>query len=220
MPEFNDAWSKWLMEGHYITYSRDDVIYYEHIIRRDLAHYVYDWPETIASGVQSTPVAPPYLELTKGYESSSGINQVWQMIFGIHKQVYIYLELPTDTHRHGLPKLVKPGSSSTWKVSHFEEWMSPFTEPSFITEHFMMRPGYDRILFEAYNPQDVTLTPRLNFFIAKLQTERLGSEMPGRAPVARSQRWAEVLDKLYRRVIPCRPITLDPVTAPAEAGAE
>lgn len=220
MPEFNDAWSKWLQEGHYIAYARDNVAYYEHVIRRDLAHYVYDWPEAIASDAYSQPIAPPYLELTKGYDERSGINQIWQMIFGIHKQVYIYLELPTDTHRHGLPKLVKPGASVTWEISHFEEWMSPFTEPSFITEHFMMRPGFDRILFEAYNPQDVTLTPRLNIFIAKLQTERLGYEMPGQRPIARSERWVEVLDKLYRRVIPCRPLTLEPVTAPAEAGAE
>lgn len=215
--EWNDSWSSWVKEGHFVSYAVDTIRYYEHVIARDMAHYVYDWPEIIASEAYSTPPSPIYLELTKGYDKYTGFNQIWQMIFGISKQVYVYIEMPTDLHRHGLPKIPKPSSSSTWEVSHFEEFMSPFMEPSFMTEHFFIRPPTDRILFEAYNPQEVPLTPRLNIWIAKLQTERIGEEEQNKAPRPRTQRWAETIDKLYRRVIPHRPITIGPVSAPAEA---
>ena len=45
-------------------------------------------------------------------------------------------------------------------------------------------------------------------------TERIGYEQNGvLTPMA--NRWKEVLEKLYKRVIPHRPITLMPVRAPA-----
>ncbi|GAG91781.1 unnamed protein product, partial [marine sediment metagenome] len=90
-----------------------------------------------------------------------------------------------------------------------EEWMSDFHEPSFVTEHIMMKPGYDRINFEAYNPHDIAITPYLNVFIAKLTTERVGTERYGvlRTPVAPDDaeltelmriKWAETLEKLFK----------------------
>ena len=138
------------------------------------------------------------------------------MLFGIRGQVYIYVELPTDTHRHGIPKVPKPRTNLR-EVSHFEEWMSPFHEPSFITEHFMMRPDLDRINLSAYNPHDIAQTDvALNFILNKMVTERVGTVTNGvQAPI--SGRWTETLDRLWRRLIPVRPITLYPVVAPAEA---
>jgi len=89
-------------------------------------------------------------------------------------------------------------------------------EPSFITEHFMLRPETSRIAFSAYNPQDISVKPYLRIMIAKLVTERLGTEQAG-VLTPTHDRWRETLDKLYRRVIPHRPITLLPVRAPAVA---
>ncbi len=207
-------WSDgWLREGYYISYVRNGVRYYEYIIARDLGHYVYEWHETISAGETSGPKVPDDLVLTLGYNSETAQNRIWQVIFGIKGQVYIYVELPTDIHRHGVPKKAKPDSELR-EVSHFEEWMSPFHEPSFITEHFMLKPGFDRINLSAYNPQEVDIKPYLNFFIAKMITERVGTERNG-VLTPTSNRWKETLEKLWKGVIPQRPLTLEPVRAPA-----
>jgi len=104
-----------------------------------------------------------------------------------------------------------------WYTSHFEEYMSPFIAPTFLTEHFMIRPWNQQIAFSAYNPDAIDDTDlRLNIFLAKLATERIGTVQMGvKTPTA--PRWTETLDKLYRRVIPHRPLTILPVRAPAEA---
>jgi len=216
-------WSDgWLREGHFISFIREGITYYERVLLRDLAHYEYIWPETVKAGETSGPYVPKDLEITRGYNKVTKLNRIWQMIFGIKGQAYIYVELPTDLKRHGVPK--RPWHTTELReVAHFTESMSSFQEPTFLTEHFMMRPDTYRIDFTAYNPQDIDLTNlRLNIFLAKMVTERIGTEEyteAGLVLTPTKPRWREVLDKLYRRLIPCRPITLLPVRAPAEAPA-
>jgi hypothetical protein len=213
MADWKDWSDGWLREGYFISYTLDNARYYEHVIARDIAHYEYEWHETIPAGKMSGPRVPDYLVPTVGYDKDTNQNQIWQMIFGIKGQVYIYIELPTDIHRHGLPKVPKPTTELPY-VSHFEEWMSPYQEPSFITEHFMMKPGFDRIAFSAYNPGEIDIKPWLNIFINKMITERIGTEQND-ILTPTSIKWKETLDKLSKRVIPHRPITLMPVRAPA-----
>lgn len=218
--------SPWLREGYYISYLKEGVRYYEHIILRDLAHYVYDWYETIEAESVSEPRVPADLTMTMGYDPDTTLNRIWQMIFGIKGQVYIYVELPTDIHRHGVPKRPKPDATLR-AVSHFEEYMSPYFEPSFVTEHIMMKPGYDRINLSAYNPNSIDMTDiKLNIFISKMTAERVGKEQYGvlNTPIVRDNpeltdrlrvKWTETLEKLFKRQIPSRPLTLHPVRAPA-----
>lgn len=209
-------WSDgWIKEGYFLSYLVNGVHYFEYVLMRDFAHWEYEWFEAITTGTESGPQVPELLEITKGYDDRTHINQIWQLIWGMKGQVLLYVELPTDTHRHGIPKQPKPGSVNRY-VSHYEEWMSPFIEPSFITEHFLMRPDVDRINLSAYNPNDQSMTPTLNFFINKMQTERIGVVQNG-SLIPTDAKWTETLEKLYRRQIPCRPISLYPVTAPAEA---
>jgi len=209
-------WSDWLREGYFISFLVEGVRYYEHIVQRDLGHWEYEWPETIAALSDSGPFVPANLEITRGFDVATNTNRIWQMIFGIKGQSLVYVELPTDLHRHGIPKDPKP-SSANRLTSHFEEYMSPFIAPTFLTEHFMLRPWTQQIAFDAYNPDAIDDTDlRLNIFLAKLATERIGTIQAGvQAPTA--DRWRETLDKLYRRVIPHRPLTIMPVRAPAEA---
>lgn len=210
------AWSQWIQEGWYVSYIRDSTRFYEHVIARDLAHYLYSWPATLAALSTGGPVFPDDLEITRGYDKEANTNQIWQMIFGIKGQVYIYVELPTDLHRHGLAKLPKP-SAAMREVSHFEEYFSPYHEPSFLTEHFLMRPECIKIGFDAYNPQVIAMPDvKLNIFIAKLITERIGTETNGTITPAKT-RWSDTLDRLQKRLIPFRPITLQPVRAPVES---
>ncbi|MBW2674749.1 MAG: hypothetical protein JRD89_15285, partial [Deltaproteobacteria bacterium] len=56
----------------------------------------------------------------------------------------------------------------------------------------------------------------IRFLVNKLELELLGYEKDGELYPA-EPRYEEVLDKLYRRVIPHRPLSLMPVRAPAEA---
>jgi len=228
MVEWNEWSEGWIKEGFYISYVREGIEYFEHVSQRDYGHWEYDWPETINSLATSGPFVPADLEITRGYDISNNTNQIWQIIFGIKGQVFIYIELPTDLHRHGIPKVPKP-STTMRRVSHFTEWMSPFTEPSFITEHFMMRPDTIQIAFDAYNPGLINHTDvTLNIMLNKMVTERIGTNEYGilNTPIIPNNpnltqklkdRWMETLTKLYKRQIPHRPITIQPVRAPAEA---
>jgi len=214
MADFKDWSEGWIKEGHFISFldPSGKVRYYEQVIARDIAHYEYDF-DSVDSGSTAGPIVPDYLIPTIGYTSSNNQNQLWQVIFGIRGEIYLYVQLPSDIDRHGLPKLPKPGTV-TRRVAHFEEWMSPYQEPSFITEHFLMKPDYDRVSFTVYNPEDITITPSLNFFVNKMVTERIGIESEGVLTPAHDK-YEEVLEKLYKRVIPHRPISLMPVRAPA-----
>jgi len=220
MVDFKDWSEGWLKEGYFISYIKENVRFYEYITARDFAHYEYVWPESIAPLSTSGPFIPDDLEITKGYDASNRSNQMWQIIFGIKGQIYIYVELPTDIHRHGLAKRAKP-SSDLREVSHFEEYMSSFHEPTFLTEHFMMRTETFKIDFSAYNPQSITMRNiRLNIMLNKMILERIGTiEVSGSSVVQKpsNENYREILDKLYKRLVPCRPITLLPVRAPAEA---
>jgi len=235
MADWKDWSDGWIKEGHYLSYMRDNVRFYEHVIKRDLGHWEYNWPEAIDSLSESGPFTPDELEITQGYQERTNTNQIWQMIFGQNKQCLIYIELPTDLHRHGIPKVPKP-STAFRKVSHFDEYMSQFHEPTFLTEHFMMRPENFQITFSAYNPEPTAIQAGpepglvLNILLNKLVTERVGTAEYGElsTPVITNNptltekirtRFSGVLGKLYRQEIPCRPITLLPVRAPGTAPA-
>jgi len=222
---YRDWSAGWILDGQNISYIRNGITYFEKVIKRDLGHWVYDWHETITNAAgESGPEVPALLEITRGYSDTSKLNHLWQLIFGIKGQVYIYVELPTDTHRHGIPKRPKPGSIQ-WDVSHFTEEMSPFLEPSFLTEHFMMRPDTDRINLSAHNPEATYVGSgmadvKLNFFLNKMVSERIGKAyysdqglvLEPTRPILK-----DTLDKMYKHQIPVRPITLLPVRMPAEA---
>jgi len=61
---------------------------------------------------------------------------------------------------------------------------------------------------------------RLNIMLNKLMTERIGTVEDGVPKTANGKAiYADVLDKLWRQTIPCRPISPLPVRAPAEAPA-
>lgn len=183
--------------------------------RRDIAHIEYEWEESIATVTESGPVTISDLEVTTPW------TQMHQIIFGVMPQCYVYVQLPTDIERHGLPKRPKH-TSAYWTVSHFGMHDSPFDNPSWNTEHFMQRPIDPYIALTIYNKLEISITPQLNFFINKMELEHIGDEQAdGTLEVAKDasgrpiMKWQETLEKLSKRMIPHRPITLLPVRAPA-----
>lgn len=230
MVKLEDPWSKFLWNGQYIKFEDQGTWYYSQVAAKDFAHWEYTWEEAVAPGATSGPTRIAALEPTKQ-------GHLWQIIFGIKGQILLYVELPTDVHRHGIPKEPKP-SSTNWYTSHFTTEMSPYLQPSFLTEHFMMRPRTPWIALEVYNPPQngIYITPVLNFFINKTVIEVIGTERneilePNPTPSERAKmrrgetldpktmRNYDLLNNLYRRTEPCEPITIEPIRAPAEAPA-
>ena len=208
----SEKWSPgWLVEGHFISYEDpvDEVVRYAFIKKREFAHYEYTWPEAVEPGVLSGTETVTNLEVTVIRK------QVWQIIFGFKEKGRYYVHLPVDVDRHGIAKRAKPTLAFP-TVAHYEEWMSPWDNPDWITEHFLIRPITPTIAFSYHNMNPVAVTPRINFFINKCDLELLGYEKEG-ALYPAQDRYREILDKLYRRVVPHRPLSLMPVRAPAEA---
>ena len=180
--------------------------------RRDWGHIEYNWEENVMPLSESGPFTPADLEVTKE-------DQIWQIIFGIEPDVYIYVLLPTDVARHGVAK--RPMQTSALReVGHFTISESPYQKPAFKTEHFLIKPIQSFIAFRAYNPQSIVfyeaINPiQLNIEIAKCEMERIGTEEEGILTPA-EDRFKETLEKLYRRTLYHRPLTLFPVRAPAK----
>lgn len=211
----NQPFGEWLKEGHFISLRKSTCEHaYYTISQRELARYEWEWANPINPLTLDGPNTVSDMEIT----AEEG-EQLWQFIFGFDKQVFVSVQLPTDIDRHGVAKRPKMTTSYPY-VGNYEVYMSPFDCPSFITEHFLSRPDCQYPAFTIYNPLGVAVTPHFNFLINKLMLEKIGEEVLQGTRIALQPAqpcFAEVLDKLYRRVIPNRPITLYPVRAPAEA---
>ena len=81
-----EEWAGWLKEGLFYSYREQDERHYFNVLYRDWAHFEYTWEEDVAAGGFSGPVTINDLETTKE-------NQIWQVIFGLNKDVNIYVHL-------------------------------------------------------------------------------------------------------------------------------
>lgn len=203
------TWADFLREGHFLSflYEASQRKYYQ-VKHRDIAHIEYTWGENISTLSESGPTTIADLEVTVPW------TQLSQLIWGVTPQCYVYVQLPTDIERHGLPKRPKH-TSNYYTVAHFGMHDSPFDNPSWLTEHFMQRPIDPYIAFTIYNKTPITITPIMNFWVNKMEVEHIGDEEANGAQSPAKPKFADVLDKLCKRLIPCRPITLLPVRAPA-----
>lgn len=215
MSEKGEEWAGWLRDGFFYSYLYEKVRYYFMVKRRDWAHIRYNWEENVSSESESGPFTPADLEVTKE-------DQIWQVIFGLEPDVYVYVYLPTDVARHGVAR--RPVATAALReVGHYTQSESPYFRPTFLTEHFLIKPIQSFIGFKVYNNQnytfythDHTANPiRLNIEIAKCEMERIGTEEEGILTPA-EDRFKETLEKLYRRTLFHRPLTLFPVRAPAK----
>jgi len=189
------VWSDWLKEGYFVSYqSTVDAATrkYFFITRREWSHYEYVWPEDVAPGVSSGPFTVADLENTSAPEK-----QLWQLVFGVNKQVYLYTHVPTDVDRHGVAKKPKQ-TAALRQVGHYEPGISPWHQPSWLTEHFLIRPDTPFIAVSCFNRAGYAwgddgygdyraitfhhgVNPiKLNFHLAKLELEKIGEETEGK----------------------------------------
>jgi len=207
-----EEWSPgWIPEGYYIKYvdTVDNVERFGFVERREFLHYEFEWPRSVSPGDLVGPEVVDELEVT--------INRthLWQVIFGFKYKGYYYVHLPIDITRHGAPKRVKPTTDFP-TVAHYEEWMSPWDQPDWVTEHFLVRPITPYIGFSYMNTNDFSVTPKINIFVNKCELTLLGYVKDGVIHPSKED-YREILDKLNRRVKPFRPVTLMPIRLPAEA---
>lgn len=216
------VWSDWIKEGHFLSYvdtvEEGTPEKFVFVNARDFAHYEWEFgfPEVAVAErtVASLTVGGPY---TVSELKPTRERQIFQIIYGVKPDVYFYQQLPEDMKRHGLPKRAWH-SRALREIAHFTMQMSPFHRPSFITEFFLIKNVIDYVDFSVFNPLSITVTPHMNFYFAKLGVENVGKVTKTDAGVVQqpaSDRWTETLDKLYRRLIIYKPITLMPVWAEA-----
>lgn len=191
---------KWLEEGYFIrlfTPETGKKIFY-FITHTEPARYIYTWAATIAKNTEDGPREVEDLK-------PLAINRLYQGIFGIKTACYIYLNLPINTRMWGTDK--KPiAVSSLREVGFRDQNESPFEYPSFVTEFFLQKNGsFDYPAMFAFNPTERTLKPQLNFLLNKMVIEPVTDD--------------EVLEKLGRKLIPYRPITLGGIP-PVRSGAD
>jgi len=189
-----------LEEGYFIRLATPEFEKKEFyfIEQAERARYVYKWAAAVSSNTED---GPRNIEDLKPLAT----NRLYQCIFGIKTGAYIYLNLPPNTRLWGTDK--KPIATSSLRELGFRtNTESPYDYPSFITEFFLMKDGsFDFPAVHAFNPTERTLRPWLNILMNKMVIEKVTE--------------AETLEKLRRKLIPYRPITLGGLS-PVRTGRE
>lgn len=180
--------SRWLLEGHFLQL--EDTFYF--VRQKERARYVYKWEETISSDSESGPYNIEDLK-------PLATDRLFQGIFGVRSSCLIYLNTPTDKRLWGTDK--KPlATSSLREVGFVDKDISPFESPDFETEFWLQKgANFEFPAMYAYNPTNTNLRPQLRFEINMMRIE----------PVTEP----ETLDKLSKKLIPYRPITMGGVPA-------
>lgn len=177
------------MEGHYIRLydpTKEAYTYY-YITQREIADYVYTWPSSVPVNTESDPASIENLK-------PLSLNRLYQTIFGVSNGVLIYVDLPHGTRMRGTDKKPK-ASTDNREIGWIDHYKSPYRYPSFVTEFFLQKGGsYEYPILYAYNGTKRALTPKLYFIQNKLIIDEI--------------RDPDTLEKLRKRQIPCRPITL------------
>lgn len=184
-----DQYSRWLSEGFYLrVYSPETGEFTFFVVeQREPSIYVHKWSEKIATNEES---GPEDLENLKPLN----LNRLDQVIFGIKGGCLIYLNLPHETRRWGTDKKPK-ATSDLRELGYVDEETSPYDHPSFVTEFFLQKGGsFEYPHLYAYNPTPRTLKPHIRFEINQMVIKKITEP--------------ELLDKLRRKVVTYRPITL------------
>ncbi|MBA7501120.1 hypothetical protein GH146_02830 [archaeon] len=225
------SWTpRFLFEGDRISFidptSESPMKRYYHVRGRDFSHieWEFGWPEVqpedrpVAPGQVAGPYSFPQIRPTTWSETLKQ-GHMFQWIVGIKPDVKWYIQLPSETKRHGTPKLPWPKKNYP-EVAHFTMQMSPFDRPTFVTEHFLIPKLCDTFGIDVYNPLPITVTPHFNFYINKLNIELIGDVTyteDGILLTAAHRYYEELLENLHKGLKFARPITLFGVAgAPAE----
>lgn len=183
-----DELGGWLKQGYRIgiKYMNTPEKFY-FITNTKPARYVHKWSKDITLDNVSGPENITKLE--------PGRKEVlYQTIFGIKPNVYIYTNLPADTRLGGIAEEAEARSGFR-EIGAITQDMSIFDAPDFVTEMFLMKDTTQEYPFlYAYNPTNRTLRPSLNFLINKCDLEEIKD--------------LSLIERMKRREIMYRPLVL------------
>lgn len=149
--------------------------------------YVYRWTKDVASNAESGPENIEDLEPGRR-------DVLYQVIFGIKPNVYIYIAIPADTRLYGVAEEAIPREGFR-EVGAITQDMSPYKNPDFITELFLMKDtSYEYPALYAYNPNNKPVRPVIRFIVNKIEMEEITE--------------AETIELMKKKRITYRPIVL------------
>jgi hypothetical protein len=159
-----------------------------YVLNAEFAHYEYKWSKDVSVNTESGPENIEDLEPGRK-------EVIYQVIFGIKPaKAYIYVAIPTDVRLYGVAEEAIPRDGFR-EVGAITGEMSPYDEPDFITELFLMKDtSYEYPSLYAYNPTNKPIRPQLKFLVNKIEPEEITEP--------------EVIEAMKRRKISYRRITL------------
>lgn len=173
----------WIDEGHFISYNNE----YFYVANKERGRFAY----TYATIAGETEAAAEDIENLKPLSS----DRLFQCAFGIPEGLLAYIKIPTDKARFGTDKLPEHTSSSRL-IGWVDYTMSPYEEPSLdYTEFFTQKTGsleFPRLTL--YNKTKRRMRPVIFFEVNRMIITKVTH--------------GETLEKLRKKLIPCRPIAL------------
>ena len=183
--------NSWIKEGHRISVKEvDEPEKFFFVKQNRISQIEITFSKDVAS---DTEVGPDLIKDLKPGRT----DQLFQCIFGINVGVYAYMNLPVRERLHGLDE-VPIASSTNREVGHFTEEMSPFENPTQMTEFFLRKGGgFEYPAISVYNPTNKSLRPKFKYVVNRMVLEQITDP--------------DTVDKMKRRQLTYRPITLGPL---------
>lgn len=172
------------------------------VVQSEFARYVWRWQDSSGADVAvigGQESGPYNIENLKPLS----LEHLFEIVVGIKGPAYVYLNLPLETRLWGTSK-VPIATTANRRVGYISQEDSPWEDPSYNGLFYLMKGGsFEYPSFTVYNPINKTICPELKFDLAKC----------GIAAVTEP----ETLDKLYKKLIPYRPVSFGGL-APVRTG--
>lgn len=176
--------TEWLKEGHFVSF--DGRFFW--VVASEMGRFAHPWSTVVGGKSEATAEDIENLK-------PLSLDRLFQCAMGMPEGLYAYIKIPTDKSRYGTDKLPEQTSANR-QVGWVDYTMSPFEAPSLEqTEFFTQKVGnyeYPRIIL--YNKTNRRMKPTVRFEVNRMILQEVTN--------------AETVDKLKKKLIPCRPVTL------------
>lgn len=147
----------------------------------------FRWPKDVAVNTEDGPQ-----NITNLRPGRTDV--FYQVVFGVRPNVWIYVNIPSDTRLGGLAEEAV-ARSTLREIGAITQEMSPIRSPDFVTEMMLQRDTSNEFpALYAYNPTNKPVRPEIEFRVNKLEMEEITDP--------------ETLDLIKKRRLTSRPFIL------------
>lgn len=188
---------RWLQSGYYIrVYSDAERKFKYYWLREEENLPEYIFGQVAVDGVSFGSVdagdETGFIEIE---DLKPAKNRLYQLLVGVRPAGRFYFEIPSGESIWGTDE--RPRASTTFrKVGGINQDISPFNNPSWVTEFFLMYNIVPHVNY--YNSTSITTKPEVRFIGKMFLIDDVETLPNGQ----------EILNKLVKREIPFRPITI------------